>query len=56
MVFKVNQAIMAIYVVLATYFIGRALTEVERKELLAAACYMHVERERIARSFIDSEW
>lgn len=36
-------------------FQGRALTEVERKELLAAACYMHVERERIARSFIDSE-
>ena len=38
------------------YSIGRALTEMERKQLLAAACYMHVEREQIARSFIDSEW
>lgn len=36
--------------------IGRTLTEMEKKQLFAAACYMHVEREQIARSFIDSEW
>jgi len=34
---------------------GRALTDLETKQLIAAACYMHIEREDAASSFLDND-
>lgn len=34
---------------------GRVLTETESKQLIAAACFIHVEREGAAGSFSDSD-
>ena len=57
MALKVIGSLKQLFIIVVdAYLIGRALMEMERKQLLAAACYMHVEREQIARSFIDTEW
>ena len=34
---------------------GRVLSEPERNELVAAACYMHITREDTAKQFINQE-
>ncbi|XP_065886902.1 propionyl-CoA carboxylase alpha chain, mitochondrial-like [Dysidea avara] len=36
-------------------FQGRVLTEMESKQLIAAACYMHVEREDASSSFVEND-